>query len=220
MVEASNNKTMPAGNDKRNAVKEEQHGTSKAPPSNSIEELFVSRIKGGEFLYRVVVFLLRFLLLAVPAYLLFKAGIDFTRAQELVASQTAWLLNQFGIHAATNSYLIMTKGVYFEIVEACTAWRDAIGLIALVVAVPGVAFSKRLWSILGLPVIYIVNILRLATTIAIGNYYPSLLVLAHDVLWKFFSAIFIVIIWAAWLKWAPEGRKKTAIKTRTKTTRA
>lgn len=122
----------------------------------------------------------------------------------------------FGVHAVTNSYLIMTKNVWFEIVEACTAWRDAVGLLALVVAVPSVSFSKRMWSLLGIPIIYAVNLLRLSTTIAIGNYYPSLLVLAHDVMWKFFSAIFLVIIWACWLKWAPEG-KIGGIKKKTKT---
>jgi len=199
---------MPAGNNKK-AVKEEPQRTK------ATRKPLVFNIQ-REFLNSVLIFLLRFLILAAPSYFLFKAGIDFTRAQEIIASQTAWLLNLLGVHATTNSYLIMTKGVWFEIVEACTAWRDAIGLIALVVAVPGVAFSKRLWSLLGLPVIYVVNILRLATTIAIGNYYPSLLVLAHDVLWKFFSAVFIVIIWAAWLKWAPEGSNKK----KTKTTRA
>ena len=175
-----------------------------AGPAKKKKSRVIASILSQKFLTRVLTFLVRFLLLAAPAYLLFKAGLDFTRLQEIIAGQTAWLANLMGVESTVSSYLIRTPGVWFEVVEACTAWRDVVGLIALVVAVPAVSLKKRSWSLIGIPVLYIVNLFRLATTIVIGNYFPPFLHLAHDVMWKFFSAVFIVIVWVAWLKWAPE----------------
>lgn len=88
---------MPAGtkkNGKHKAISRPNKGLKKITAANSREPRTVFNIP-REFLLKVMFFLLRFLALALPAYVIFTLGIDFTRLQEIIASQTAWLLTPY-----------------------------------------------------------------------------------------------------------------------------
>ncbi len=149
---------------------------------------------------RAALFLARFLVLAIPFYFLLGLNIDFRPLQKIVANNVALLLSGLGIAASVNGYLVGYGKVILEITGDCTAWKDMVAFVSMIIAVPGVGWKKRLKGFALLPLIYAVNITRLASLLILGNWRPEFLSLVHNVLWIGGTLLFMLLLWAVWLK--------------------
>lgn len=93
-----------------------------------------------------------------------------------------------------------TNGV--EIVDGCNGIA-AIGLfLGFVIAYPGTWIPRLIFSVFGIVIIYITNVLRTVTLCYIQAYWPSAFDITHD---YSTTAIFYIIIFLLWMVWANYG---------------
>lgn len=164
------------------------------------KNLFQAKLK------TVAWFLFRFNLLAIPLYLAIFTGFSFQPLQTFLAQITAAALQSQGHHAdQNNQILVVAKGdnVYtIEISWDSTGWKSLYALFALVFAFPGSIIDRKLrFLAVGLPVIFILNLLRILTTIYVmltfGFRYFDVV---HTLLWREGLIIAVVLIWYVWLR--------------------
>jgi exosortase/archaeosortase family protein len=155
----------------------------------------------------IFIFLIRFLILVIPLYLIIFFG-NLSTLAVLEARQVSFFLNL----SKTKSFVEMKDNIVILNVEnmrnkliiddACTGYRSILAFIALVLAVPKVENKKRFYAlIIGLPLIYVINIFRIYSTILIAlKFGEEKLEFVHTFLWREGLILLILILWIFWLK--------------------
>lgn len=162
---------------------------------------------GQRRMLRMLIFLARLVALSLPLYLVMWLGLDLYPLQLAAASQSAWLLQALGYQVLRDGTLLtINSGFVVSIVPDCTGWKSMLFLFALIFAVPGIAMKKRLWGLLGLPLVWAGNLTRILAGVAAWDLWgveASLLI--HDWLFQAGLVALVLGIWIAWLMWA-QGR--------------
>ena len=152
-----------------------------------------------------VLFCLRFSVYTILAFLLLYALDDlivvpFTRR---IAWVTHGLLRAVGTQAWVAGASVGIPGFAVEIKNNCNAIYE-IGLYgAAVLAYPAPLTQRLLGTLLGAGVLYIVNLLRVLSLIALGRYWPGGFQAAHLYVWQ---ALFLAVVAACWLGWVGRVR--------------
>jgi len=160
--------------------------------------------KEHEKLWKILVFFVRLMVLSVPLYLVMYLGIDLYVLQEAVAYQSAQILALTGLHVEQNRIMVKVgteNPLLFVIDSDCTEWKSMLFFSALIFAVPGVALKKRLSGILlGIPLIWAGNILRVVTTVMIERQSGiETALMLHDFAFRFGMAALVLVTWYLWL---------------------
>jgi archaeosortase B (VPXXXP-CTERM-specific) len=109
------------------------------------------------------------------------------------------LLKLFGLQASLNSNGVSISNFVFDIVRQCTGLFEVITLIAAIFAYPSSLKNKMKGIAIGLPLIYIFNIVRLVSLAYVGIYSFSLLEIVHDYILQITFFSFVVSIWFYWI---------------------
>lgn len=153
-------------------------------------------------------FLLKVFLIYVLWYIVYElwilpTGIIDEPLSKNIASITAGLLSFFGesvFHFERVVGISGTNGV--EIVDGCNGIA-AIGLfLGFIFAYPGAWLPRLIFSVFGIAIIYITNVVRNVTLCYIQAYWPSAFDFTHD---YSTTAIFYIIIFILWMVWANYG---------------
>ncbi len=153
-------------------------------------------------LWQVLRFLLIFNLMAIPLHILLSFEFLLNPLTALERNQVSFFLSLFGVkHSLVESEIpgIKLNSQIILIGEACTAWRSIFAFLALVVASPCSWKSKRR-ALLGIPVIYAVNILRLVGICLVALCIPSIVEFVHTILWREGLMLVIFALWYYWFK--------------------
>ena len=154
-------------------------------------------------LWEIVVFLSRFLLLAIPFHMILWTGFDAEPLQQLTASSVGAMLSLCGVEASVDGSLIdiIGAGWGIEIIKDCVGWKSYLALAGLMFAVRGVALRKRLvGTIAALPVIYIGNTFRIFSSIYLGLIFGTEhFAFVHDILWQGGLIALVLCSWLVWL---------------------
>ena len=148
--------------------------------------------------------------------------------ERITAHLTASVLNFFGGHVTVEGTLVHSNRFQFEIIESCTGIIPMMIYVAAVLAYPSsfklkktgifhnIVFLRPLgallelavailldwWKwlgiIIGILVLYAVNIVRMVTLFYIGTYFHSFFNVAHYLIWQ---ALMILVAVALWLLW-------------------
>ena len=158
--------------------------------------------KRQERLYHLLLFLVRLLLFSVPLYLIIDFGLNLSGLQQVTVSWTMGILATLGLPVTAENFLVIIGGstpFRFIISEDCTAWKSMLFFLALVFAVP--QGRRRLWALLGLPVIWFGNLARIVGAVLIQQAFgtPAAL-LAHDIFWKLGMVALVLGLWWLWLR--------------------
>lgn len=152
-------------------------------------------------------FLLVFSLFAVPLYLVLYSPLSFIPLQEQVASQVAKLLSFSGISAFNDSNLVVFKTktgslLKVVIVRECVGWMSFLAFTGLIFATPNISKKYRLLGLLiGVPVIWIVNLIRLFTTFYITHLRGlNSFEMVHTFFWRLSLILFIFVLWVLWFR--------------------
>ncbi len=160
----------------------------------------------------ILEFLLRFLVSAVPIYLIMYFDVDLFALESIEAEQIQFFLGLFGVEAAIHIITIGTRIVPalrineimtdIAIDSACTGYRSMFAFAGLVFAYPRVPMKKRLYGLLmGIPIIYAVNIARVVSTIMAAVWFgKGYIDVVHTILWREGLIFIILILWIIWLK--------------------
>jgi len=158
-------------------------------------------------LFRVFEFFLRFTLLALPLYIIMGSGVQFFVWEKLIADQVSFVISGFAEVNQTVEFGMSVLSVEgFEarigIDSSCTGYRSMLAFIALVFAVPGVDWKKRLKPLVpGFMILYAVNLFRIIITISAGVLFGfRAFELMHLFLWRWALTLAILGMWFYWLK--------------------
>lgn len=162
--------------------------------------------KNQKKMWQILIFLIRFSLLAIPLHLLIWANIDALFLQKITAITVEKVLSLLTTDFSREGILffVQTKTglLTAEISKDCVGWKSILSLVGLIFAVRGVKLQKRLTGVLiGLILVFIGNITRLTTTFYLtsvkGLYFFSII---HNFLWQWGLTLLIICIWAIWLE--------------------
>ncbi len=151
-------------------------------------------------LYEVLIFLIKFTMTAGLLHFLLWMNVDMTWLQEIVAGCVAHVLNLVGYAAIANGVIVHASGVSVEIIRDCVGWKSFLAIFGLIIASPRVRWEHRLAGILGgALIIFVMNIMRLVTTIMVGiKYGTDLMDVVHIHLWRWGLTAVVIAYWYVW----------------------
>lgn len=124
----------------------------------------------------------------------------------VVAKHGAWLATVFGEeahvepHPREASYKFFVNGKYLvRVVEGCNAVSIMILFAAFVVAFSSTVKRTALYIILGVGVVYALNILRIALLCIAIFYYKDWESFLHDIVFPLFMYGVVVVLWILWV---------------------
>jgi archaeosortase B (VPXXXP-CTERM-specific) len=99
-----------------------------------------------------------------------------------------------------------------EIIEECTGLYEMLIYSAAVFAFPTSLVKKGIGLLMGVPILYAINVARIVFLICVGRYYPGTFDFMHLYFWQ---ATLILMITSVWLLWIfqvvrREGPARTA----------
>jgi len=167
-------------------------------------------------LWTLVLFLIKFNLLAIPMYIVIAINAN----QEILSYQPLQLFLR-DITYQTLKFIEYSVGLSEDprcsipvilisghsidpicISWDCTGWKSMYALLALTLTTPFSNLRKKLkFLAIGIPTIFFLNYLRIITTILISlNFGIQYFEVVHTLLWREGLILAVIAIWYLWLK--------------------
>ena len=125
------------------------------------------------------------------------------RAVELFTADLVYrLLDLFTADAR-----LATNGIVFfghfpvAIIDECTGIYEAILLGAALLAFPTTWGKTAIGFLLGFPLIYAMNVARIAMLLVVGRYFPQIFEFMHVYFWQVTMIAMVSTTWLAWVIW-------------------
>lgn len=161
-------------------------------------------------LLTVILFLIKFNLLAIPMYLILWLNLSYPPLQVFLTELTYRNLNLMGYHAELiNSPESAVPLISFsdqfpkiQISWDSTGWKSMYALLALTLATPYSNLKRKLkFLALGTPFLFLLNYIRIITTILVSlNFGVQYFEVVHTLLWREGLILAVVAVWYLWLK--------------------
>lgn len=126
---------------------------------------------------------------------LVEPGVNAWTAQVAAAA-----LRGFGVDARADGATVENPLQPIEVIWECTGLTAVALFVAAVVASPAWWRRKLAAVCLGVPVILLVNTLRLVSLVFVGHFRPELFEIAHVVVWQALMVLAAVSLWLVWLE--------------------
>lgn len=116
----------------------------------------------------------------------------------ITANITGFILDVF-LNITYQGKYIFLENLNIEIIFECTGIYAMFIYCSCVLAFPTFV-KKKLWGILfGLPLIYLINIIRMVFLGFIGMYYPGSFDFFHSYFWQTTFIVIVIFIWLIWI---------------------
>ena len=109
-----------------------------------------------------------------------------------------WIFRVFTPDVSSSDTLVVFQGTSVKIIEECTGIYEAIIFASAVLAFPTSWKNRSIGLLLGCPLIYAFNAVRITTLIAALRYYPSAFDFMHLYFWQATLILMIMSVWALW----------------------
>ena len=86
----------------------------------------------------------------------------------------------------------------FQIIYQCSGLFLMAIYTAAVLAYPARLREKGLGLLIGLPALFLANLVRLALLGIIGRFWPQYFDLSHEYLWQGIFIVFVLLLWTLW----------------------
>jgi exosortase H (IPTLxxWG-CTERM-specific) len=133
-------------------------------------------------------------------YQLTEATHRFAVVNRCNAALCGGVLRGVGVDAQRNGTMLRLPGGGMEIISECSAIYVAILFAAAVIAFPTTWRARLRGLAVGLPILFAVNLLRLATLGLVIRYRAALLPLFHEYLWQVLFVIVVTALYVAWIE--------------------
>lgn len=156
-------------------------------------------------LWQILIFLVRFALLAIPLHVLIWLNINALPLQEATAAAVGHVLSWLNVSFAREGiflYVSTSTGLMqIEIIKDCLGWKSILALLGLIFAVRRITLKSRLIGLaIGVPIIIIGNIIRLATTFWLTAVKGvEFFEIVHSFLWQWGLIFLVLAVWIVWL---------------------
>jgi len=130
-------------------------------------------------------------------FLYFKVAGEQIIPRSFTASLVALFLSFLGLNAGATGTFVLANGASFDIIGECTGIFTIIVYTSVVVSYPTSLRNKTI-GLLGIPILYAFNVIRLISTVLVGVFIPSMLYFVHTYLWQVFLIVFVVLLFLIW----------------------
>jgi exosortase H (IPTLxxWG-CTERM-specific) len=117
---------------------------------------------------------------------------------ELTATIQYYFFVPFTDDVTLTEKVVVFKGFAVKIIEECTGVYEVLIFIAAVLAFPTSLVKKAIGFGMGIPLLYVFNVVRIAVLILVGKYLPDYFDFMHLYFWQ---ATLILMITSVWLLW-------------------
>jgi exosortase/archaeosortase family protein len=172
-------------------------------------------------LWTVALFLIAFNVLAIPMYLLLWLNLSFPPLQTLLTEMVYSALKILGYSVELVVSQISLIPLIFVpqyaqkilITWDSTGWKTLYTLAALTIATPSVSMREKLkFLAIGLPFLFVLNFVRILTTITFAiSYGFQYFEVVHTLLWREGLILAVVLVWYMWLRVVKFKDKKQSI---------
>jgi exosortase H (IPTLxxWG-CTERM-specific) len=114
------------------------------------------------------------------------------------AKSTAWTLSLLGAQAQAQGSTVVSTHFTFNVITECTAVFPIIIFLAAVLAYPASWKRKLVGAAAGIPLLLLINTVRLVSLFYIGYLYPTFFETAHLLVWQSLMIFFTLLIWLLW----------------------
>ena len=150
--------------------------------------------------------LIKFYLLLIYLWILFYFLLHWPISRKYIAGylpmfmakNVALILNLIGIATKTNEAQVILPGFQFEIIYQCAGVFGMMIYIAAIIAFPSKWKAKIYGILLGIPVLYVVNMIRMTFLGIVGMKWKNLFDWFHEWMWQGIFIIFVVGLWLFW----------------------
>ena len=125
----------------------------------------------------------------------------------LIARLSGAVLSPFGAVAVQGNRLAF-DGFWVVVVEACNGVLPTTIYLAAVLAFP-TTWVARLWGVaIGIPAIFVLNLVRVVSLLILGAHWPSAFEEVHIYVWQTLVVALSMAIWIFWAEYfvRPTGR--------------
>ena len=91
------------------------------------------------------------------------------------------------------------QGFAVEIIDECTGLLEIVIFMAAVLSFGTTIRKKALGLLLGIPAIYLFNVLRIIVLVLVGAYWPGAFDFMHTYFWQVTLILMIGSVWVGWL---------------------
>ena len=109
-----------------------------------------------------------------------------------------YLFSVFSSDVTISNKVVAFKGFAVNIIEECTGVYEVLIFAAAVMAFPTTWSKKWVGLGLGIPLLYLFNVIRIAVLMLVGRYLPQYFDFMHLYFWQ---ATLILMITSVWLLW-------------------
>lgn len=113
------------------------------------------------------------------------------------AKTTAWALWLLGANGRSHADIVESSVTTIRILSECTALYPVVIFVSAVVASPA-SFKHKLSAALGVPILAIVNLVRIVSLCYVDRWFPSAMDTVHVVVWQSLMVFFTVLLWLLW----------------------
>ena len=150
---------------------------------------------------QIIVFLIIFILNIILFFTLFYLFEDsFGFLKKWTAEITASVSHFFGLEITVQDNLLLLKNTTFEIIQECTGLFAIMIYVSCVLAYPTKLVKKGEGILLGIPLIFLLNIIRMVFLVYIGNHHYNLFEYVHSYLWQGTFIIVVILLWFIWIE--------------------
>lgn len=161
--------------------------------------------KEDQRLFRVLKFIVKFNIFAIPLYIILITGWTWPELQKWIADFTYNSLTAMGYHPSINDVLIsipVRNGDWAAVISwDCVGWKSMLALFALIMATD-FRTKRKLLGLLLIPIVFVINLLRIifmffwVKTFDLA-YYQAV----HAVIWSWGLILTILLLWFLWMKY-------------------
>ncbi|MDY6773832.1 MAG: archaeosortase/exosortase family protein [Candidatus Nanohaloarchaea archaeon] len=158
-----------------------------------------------ERLFRIFSFLMKFLLLAAPFYLVLGSGWEAEGLRGFIAGISASILQLLGIKATSSGTFVEVGNLLLDVTRDSTGWKSVAVLAALVFASPLEVGEKLKGVLVGVPLILAVNVLRIVSMVYAVTVWGVEYEFLHLFLWRWGLTGAVILLWASWIHFSGSG---------------
>lgn len=133
----------------------------------------------------------------------------FNPLANLYAAISGKVINVLGYEVNVSGDLIYSSGFSVSVKKGCDAAEPMAIFIAGIIAFPALARNKLTGLLLGLSILFLLNIVRIISLYMMGVHSPDFFETMHLAVWQ---VVFILVAILLWYLWLQRVVNKTAIK--------
>jgi exosortase/archaeosortase family protein len=117
------------------------------------------------------------------------------------AASATWMAKSTGSAAAVADNLITVNGLSLNINHECTGVFVLFVLSSFIGAYPARPRAKVVGIVVGVSLLSLINIIRIATLVRVVEVYPSLFPYFHEYVWQGAFLMLVTLYAVTWVEW-------------------